>query len=175
MVIELFPNMGLRENMANSVQQLDVRINGQMIPDELMEEAIAVHREAVIHLEMDEIQAPDFIKVIKLLNRIITFYENQSRQQFINDYNLHPIHLPKNELRDGHYYYGYSRCAEIGMWDDRLQRFRTYKMEWQWIEHLIPHWDEREARYDAFIPFSILGATITPEQKQTLANVYLWS
>lgn len=62
-------------------------------------------------------------------------------------------YLTKTEMKDGEWYQGICRNAQIAMWDTKLDKFRHLRNKFQWFMETIEHFDDvKEKRADGFIP-----------------------
>jgi len=66
--------------------------------------------------------------------------------------------IPKARLKDGHYYWGTCRNADVALWCERTGKFKYMRFKWnnRFVEEIETEEDKTE-HYDYFVPFIELG------------------
>lgn len=59
--------------------------------------------------------------------------------------------IPKNQLKDGVWYYGEYRRANFGQWNAKTQKFDHYRWKFGWIKDECNHFEDDD-RFALFVP-----------------------
>lgn len=60
--------------------------------------------------------------------------------------------IPKKEMKDGAWYLGNCRNANMARWDEKLDRFVHLRFKFGWMVDIEHFEDVKESRCDGFIP-----------------------
>jgi hypothetical protein len=77
-----------------------------------------------------------------------------TRQEYEDFYMPRLIELgaiPKNQLRDGVWYYGNYRNARLGKWNDKTNKFDHYRYKFHYMHDTCNHFEDDDG-YALFVP-----------------------